>query len=73
MQSLGVHAHLLSLTSLTPKCHAVAQALADPEEAVIVEAVGFLASVTHAQQLRKRSLLAAIAKVFPSFLTVTAS
>lgn len=39
------------------------QALADSQEAVIVEAVGFLASVTHAGQLRKRSLLAAISKV----------
>ncbi|KAK9806003.1 hypothetical protein WJX73_003643 [Symbiochloris irregularis] len=44
------------------------QALADPQEAVIAQALAFLKTLTVAGQLRRRSLLAAIVRVCPGLL-----
>ncbi len=51
-------------TSLKSEWHAaVAQALADESETVIAEAIGFLKRVVEGRHMRKRSLLAATARV----------
>ncbi|KAK9817197.1 hypothetical protein WJX72_010933 [[Myrmecia] bisecta] len=64
--ALGPYAGADGLDAFLLPC--LEQALADAEEAVICQAVGFLTSACQTKQLRKRSLLAAVAKVAPLLL-----